>query len=216
LSASDAEDILDALGADGEVTKDEVNNLSDALAADGKLTEAEKDLVADALIESVAPGETLTKEQIQDAGIEYQDLPPETPVEVRQDENGNEIIIIAEVAAALELIADPGALVDAIFTDPAQALLALASLGADMSEEEREEAEKMVLATVVVGQAVAAALAVAAPPTGGGAPAGGGSSPSSPRGGGDAGGPVGRESGTRRKVKTTKKVKTNARTRRVK
>jgi hypothetical protein len=216
LSASDAEDILDALGADGEVTKDEVNNLSDALAADGKLTEAEKDLVADALIESVAPGENLTKEQIQDAGIEYKDLPPETPVEVRQDENGNEIVIVAEVAAALELIADPGALVDAIFTDPAQALLALASLGADMSEEEREEAEKMVLATVVVGQAVAAALAVAAPPTGGGAPAGGGSSPSSPRGGGDAGGPVGRESGTRRKVKTTKKVKTNARTRRVK
>jgi uncharacterized membrane protein YgcG len=164
------------------------------LSADGKLTEAEKDLVADALIESVAPGETLTKEQIQDAGIEYQDLPPETPVEVRQDENGNEIIIIAEVAAALELIADPGALVDAIFTDPAQALLALTSLGADMSEEEREEAEKMVLATVVVGQAVAAAVAVAGTATGGtGAPSGGSS------GGGSGGGAPSGGSATRRR-----------------
>jgi polyhydroxyalkanoate synthesis regulator phasin len=142
LSSADAEEILDALNADGEVTKDEVNNLSDALAADGKLTEAEKDLVADALIESVAPGENLTKEQIQDAGIEYKDLPPETPVEVRQDENGNEIVIIAEVAAALELIADPGALVDALFNDPAQALLALTSLGADMSKKNVKKQRK--------------------------------------------------------------------------
>jgi uncharacterized membrane protein YgcG len=165
------------------------------LAADGKLTEAEKDLVATALLESVAPGETLTKEQIEDAGIEYKDLPPETPVEVRQDENGNEIVIVAEVAAALELIADPGALVGAIFTDPAQALLALASLGADMSEEEREEAEKMVLATVVVGQAVAAALATAAPATGGtGSSSGGGSS-----GGGSGGGAPSGGSATRRR-----------------
>jgi uncharacterized membrane protein YgcG len=158
------------------------------------LTEAEKDLVADALIESVAPGENLTKEQIQDAGIEYQDLPPETPVEVRQDENGNEIVIIAEVAAALELVSDPGALVDALFNDPAQALLALTSLGADMSEEEREEAEKMVLATVVVGQAVAAAVAVAGTATGGtGSPSGGSS------GGGSGGGAPSGGSATRRR-----------------
>jgi hypothetical protein len=148
--------------------------------------------------------------------LTYEDLPAETPVEVRQDENGNEVVITAEVAAALQVLENPVELLSEIFSDPGQVLLALGSLGADMSEEEREEAEKMVLATVVVGQAVAAALAVAAPPTSGGAPVGGGSSPSSPRGGGDAGGPVGRESGTRRKVKTTKKVKTNARTRRVK
>ena len=195
MSAADAEEILDALNADGEITKDEVNNLSDALAADGKLTEAEKDLVADALIESVAPGENLTKEQIQDAGIEYEDLPPETPVEVRQDENGNEIVIVAEVAAALELVSDPGALVDAIFNDPAQALLALTSLGADMSKEEREEAEKMVLATVVAGQAVAAAVAAAAPATGGTGSSSGGSS----GGGGSGGGAPSGGSATRRR-----------------
>ena len=196
MSSADAEKILDALNADGEITKDEVNNLSDALAADGKLTEAEKDLVAEALIESVAPGENLTKEQIQDAGIEYKDLPPETPVEVRQDENGNEIVIIAEVAAALELVSDPGALVDALFNDPAQALLALTSLGADMSEEEREEAEKMVLATVVVGQAVAAAVAVAGTATGG---------TGSSSGGGGGGGPAGPSGGSDRPRRTSRR-----------
>ena len=187
--------ILDALSADGEVTQAEVNNLSETLAGDGKFTTAEKELVAEALIESVASGENLTKEQIQEAGIEYQDLPAETPVEVRQDENGNEIVIVAEVAAALELIADPGALVSAIFDDPAQALLALTSLGADMSEEEREEAGKMVLTVVVAGQAVATALAAAAPVTGGAGSSSGGSS----GGGGSGGGAPSGGSATRRR-----------------
>ena len=121
-------------------------------------------------------------------------MPADTPVEVRQDENGNEIVIIAEVAAALELVSDPGALVDALFNDPAQALLALTSLGADMSEEEREEAEKMVLATVVVGQAVAAAVAVAGTSTGGTGSSSGGSS-----GGGSGGGAPSGGSSTRRR-----------------
>ena len=142
--------------------KAEVANLSETLAGDGNFTTAEKELVAEVLIQSVAPGETLTKEEIQDAGIAYQDLPADTPVEVREDENGNEIVIIAEVAAALELIADPGALVSAIFDDPAQALLAVASLGADMSEEEREESEKVIVTSVIVtGIALQSAMTVA-------------------------------------------------------
>ena len=135
-----------------------------------------------------------TKEQIQEAGIEYKDLPAETPVEVRQDENGNEIVIIAEVAAALELVSDPGALVSAIFSDPGQALLAVASLGADMSTTEREEAGKMVLTVVVAGQAVATALAAAAPATGGTGSSSGGSS-----GGGSGGGAPSGGSATRRR-----------------
>jgi hypothetical protein len=187
--------ILDALSADGKVTQAEVANLSETLAGDGNFTTAEKELVAEVLIQSVAPGETLTKEQIQDAGIAYQDLPADTPVEIREDENGNEIVIIAEVAAALELIADPGALVSAIFDDPAQALLAVASLGADMSEEEREEAGKMVLTVVVAGQAVSTALAAAGAATGGaGSSSGGGSG-----GGGSGGGASSGKSGTRRR-----------------
>ena len=179
---------MDALNADGEVTAEEVTALSDALAADGKLTTAEKELVAEALIESVAPGETLTSEQIQDAGIEYKDLPAETPVEVRQDENGNEVIITADVAAALVLLENPSELVGAIFSDPGEALQALGSIGADMSPEEREEATEMVVAAVVAAgaamNAVGAAAGAAGTTTGGSSSGGGGGS----SGGGGASG----------------------------
>ena len=195
VSVADQTAVLAALASDGEVSKEDVAAIVELAGSDGKLSEAEKDIVADALIQSVAPGENLTKEQIQEAGIEYKDLPAETPVEVRQDENGNEIVIIAEVAAALELVSDPGALVDALFSDPGQALLAVASLGADMSTEEREEAGKMVLTVVVAGQAVATALAAAAPVTGGTGSSSGGSS----GGGGSGGGAPSGGSATRRR-----------------
>ena len=88
-------------------------------------------------------------------------MPPETPVEVRQDEDGNEVVITAEVAAALVVLESPAALVEAIFTDPAQALLALASIGADMSTEEREESEKIIIASVIAGQAAVNAASMA-------------------------------------------------------
>jgi hypothetical protein len=180
---------MDALNADGEVTAEEVGALSEALSADGKLTTAEKELVAEALIESVAPGETLTKEQIQDAGIAYQDLPPETPVEVRQDENGNEVIITADVAAALVLLESPSELIGAIFDDPGQALQALGSIGADMSTEEREEAQEMVVATVIAAGAAMNAVAAAGGTTTGG----------STGGGGGGGGASGESKGVRRR-----------------
>ena len=190
---------MDALSADGVVTSEEVNSLSEALAADGNLTTAEKELVAEALIESVAPGDTLTKEQIQDAGIEYKDLPAETPVEVRQDENGNEVIIIAEVAAALQVLESPSELVSAIFNDPGQVLLALGSIGADMSTEERKEATEMVVATVVAAGAAmnaaavaagAAANAAASAATSAASSTGGGTGGTAPKGGGTGGGPA--------------------------
>jgi hypothetical protein len=180
---------MEALNADGEVTAEEVSALSEALSEDGKLTTAEKELVATALIESVAPGETLTSEQIQDAGIEYKDLPEQTPVEVRQDENGNEVIITADVAAALVLLENPSELIGAVFSDPGEALQALGSIGADMSTEEREEATDMVVATVVAAGAAMNAVGAAASSTGGSS-SGGGSS-----GGGGASG----QSGYRRK-----------------
>ena len=187
---------MDALSADGVVTSEEVNSLSEALAADGKLTTAEKELVVEALIESVAPGDTLTKEQIQDAGIEYKDLPAETPVEVRQDENGNEVIIIAEVAAALQVLESPSELVSAIFNDPGQVLLALGSIGADMSPQEREEATKMVVATVIASGAainaatVAATSAATSAATNAASTSGGGTGGTAPKGGGTGGGPA--------------------------
>ena len=188
LSASDADAIMESLNADGEVTAEEVSALSDALSADGKLTTAEKDLVAEALIESVAPGETLTKEQIQDAGIEYKDLPPETPVEVRQDENGNEVIITADVAAALVLLENPAELIGELFSDPGQALQALGSIGADMSPQEREEAQKMVVAAVIAGNAAINAVGAAASAAGGATQSGGSTGGGGSSGGGGASG----------------------------
>jgi hypothetical protein len=178
ITAADSAAILTSLSADGEVTAEEVSNLSEALASDGNLTTAEKELVADALIESVAEGETLTSEQIQDAGIEYKDLPAETPVEVRQDEEGNEVIITADVAAALVLLENPSELIGAIFSDPGQAVTALLSIGADMSTEEREESTKAVVATVIAAGAAinAVGAATAGSSTGGGSTGGGGAS----------------------------------------
>ena len=125
-------------------------------------TPEERAEVAEAIIEA-AQGEPVTAQAIQDAGLTYADLPPDTPVEVRQDENGNEVVITAEVAAALVVLENPAELLNAIFTDPGQALLAIASIGADMSDEERAESEKIIVASVIAGQAaVTAAGAVGA------------------------------------------------------
>ena len=136
-----------------------------------------------------ANGEAVTAEAIAEAGLEYKDLPPETPVEVRQDENGNEVIITADVAAALVLLENPAELIGAIFDDPGQALQALGSIGADMSPEEREEAEKMVVAAVIAGNAAINAVGIAASAAGGpAAPSSGGGGGGGSSGGGGASG----------------------------
>ena len=106
-------------------------------------------------------GEAVPVSALLEAGISLSDLPPETPVDVRTDENGNAVIITAEVAAALELLENPSELLGALFEDPGQVLLALGSIGADMSPEEREEAQKMVVATVIAAGAAINAVAAA-------------------------------------------------------
>jgi hypothetical protein len=123
-------------------------------------TPEEVAVAVEAVIEA-AQGAPVTAEAIQDAGLTYEDLPPATPVEVRQDEDGNEVVITAEVAAALVVLENPAALVQAIFSDPGQALLAIASIGADMSDEEREESEKIIVASVIAGQAAVNAAGMA-------------------------------------------------------
>jgi hypothetical protein len=144
---------------------------------DGKeLTEEQKETVVAALIEDLKPGESISAAQVQASGVSYADLPPETPIEVRTDESGNALIITAEVAANIELVQDPGALLEAAFTDPGAALAALGSIGADMTEEEREEATDMVVATVVATGAAINAAAVATGGATGGSSSGGGSS----------------------------------------
>jgi len=147
-------------------------------ALDGKeLTEEQKELVAEALLED-ANGEAISAEDIKEAGLDYKDLPADTPVDVRTDSNGNAVIITAEVAANLELVQNPGELLSTAFSDPGAALAALGSLGADMSPQEREKAEDMVVATVVATGAAINAIGMA-------------SSPSAPTGGGPSGGSSG-------------------------
>jgi uncharacterized membrane protein YgcG len=161
--------------------------------SDGVLTQEEKAEIADSLIEE-ANGEALSSEAIEEAGLTYEDLPPETPVDVRTDENGNAVIITAEVAAALVLLENPAELLGAIFEDPGQVLMALGSIGADMSPEEREEATDMVVATVVAAGAAMNAVGAAAGAAGsstGGSTGGGGSS--------GGGGPSGDSRGVRRR-----------------
>ena len=161
VTAQDSVEILEALSQDGEITQTEVNNLSEQLSTDGTFTESERELVAEALIES-AEGQAVTVEAIAEAGITLADLPPSTPVEVRQDANGNEVIVIAEVAAALVILESPVELLSTIFSDPAQALLAISSIGADMSDEERSESEQtIVTAVIVTGIAVQSATTAA-------------------------------------------------------
>jgi hypothetical protein len=163
----------------------------DDAMADGKLTDEEKAVVAEALIAAVAPGEAVSAQDIQEAGLSYSDLPPETPVDVRTDENGNAVVITAEVAEQVELLQNPSELLATAFTDPGAAFAALGAIGADMSPEEREEAEKMVVATVVAAGAAMNAAAVAAATTTGGSTSGGGSA--------GGGGAPGESKGVRRR-----------------
>ena len=145
-------------------------------AKDGKeLTEEQKDIVVAALIENLSPGESISAAQVQASGVSYADLPPDTPIELRTSESGEVLVITAEVAANVELVQDPGALLEAVFTDPGAALAAFGSIGTDMTEGEREEATEMVIATVVAAGAAINAAAVAAGGAAGGS-SGGGSS----------------------------------------
>ena len=167
LSIEEAALITEILSADGEITVDEVINLSEALSEDGVLTLAEKDLVADVLVTS-AKGAPVEAAAIKAAGLEYRDLPPSIPVEVREDANGNPVVITAEVASALLTLESPAALVNAIagcfnpdeaiegLTEEQQCEVfkALSSIGADMSPEERQDAKEVLVAAILVGQVI--------------------------------------------------------------
>jgi hypothetical protein len=187
------------VGPSPEPTPEDV--IDDAIA-DGVLTDAEKEAIVDSILEDLEPGEAVDADQLLEAGLTFEDLPPETPVDVRTDENGNPVIITAEVAAALLLLENPAELLGELFSDPGQVLLALGSIGADMSPEEREESQETVVAAVIVAgiaiNAIGAAGLGGAASSGGGVPSGGGGAPS------------GRENGTR-KAKVTRKPKTTPR-----
>ena len=167
ITESDVEAVLEALSSDGEITTEEVINLSEALSEDGVLTLTEKDLVAEAIIES-ADGAPVEASAIAAAGLEYRDLPPQIPVEVREDANGNPVVITAEVASALLTLESPAAFIGAIAGcfSPEEAIeglteeqkcelgKALANIGVDMSPQERQNAKEVLVAAILVGQVI--------------------------------------------------------------
>ena len=124
--------------------EEKIDNLVDDAQADGKVSSEERVEIASALVEAAA-GEPIAAAEIIAAGIDYEDLPDEQPVEL---ENG--VVLVAEVVAALELFSNPAELVTELFSDPAMVLTALSNIGADMSPEVREEAEDAVVAAVIV------------------------------------------------------------------
>ena len=158
--------------------QERLDKLAEEAQAGKELSKEEIKEVVTALVADLKPGESISAAQVKASGVSYSDLPPATPVEIRTDESGNPLVITAEVAANVELVQDPGALLEAALTDPGAALAALGSIGADMTPAEREEATKMVVATVVATGAALNAVGLA---TGGGAP-------SAPSGGGSSSG----------------------------
>lgn len=163
-------------------------------AKEGKeLSKEEVAAVVTSLVADLKPGESISAAQVQASGVSYSDLPVDTPIEIRVSESGEPLVITAEVAANVELVTDPGALLEAAFTDPGAALAAIGSIGADMTEGEREEATDMVVATVVAAGAAINAVGAATASTGGSTSGG------SSGGGSGGGGASGNSKGVRRR-----------------
>jgi hypothetical protein len=99
------------------------------------------------LLADLAPGEAVSFEAFEASGLDYEDLPPNTPITL---ENG--VILTAEVADAIEIFNTPTELLATVFSDPGKALKALANVGADMTPEERETSQNTVVAAVIVTQ----------------------------------------------------------------
>ena len=112
-------------------------------------------------IQPEPPVEETEEPIVQAEETDLELLEPNTPVEL-----SNGVVVTAETAIAIQLLQDPAAMLQEIFTNPAAALAALGSVGADMTEEVREESEKVIVAAVIAGniatQAAATAGAVSA------------------------------------------------------
>ena len=149
-------------------TEDEVASFIEDLLSDGDLNEEEKEAAIAALVDVFVDG--VPTDLLEELGIDFEDLPPDTPIEL---ENG--VVITAEIADAFESLADPGELLSDLFSDPEKVLTALTNLGADMSEEVREDGQIIVVATILAGGIVlqaAGAAGLSGTGTGGGAPVG--------------------------------------------
>jgi len=154
ISDADTQEIIGDLLADGDISNEELTNLSDTLTSDGVLTQDDKELLADVLI-AQADGEAISSEMIDELGLDFEDLPADQPVAL---ENG--VILLADVADALEIFENPSEILGAVFTDPGKALTAVANIGADMTDATRKESEKVVIAAVIAAQVLTTASIV--------------------------------------------------------
>jgi hypothetical protein len=89
------------------------------------------------------------------SGLDYEDLPPEQPITL---DNG--VVIIAEIADAIEIFEDPAELLATVFTDPSKALKAISNVGADMTAATRKDAQEVTVAAVIVSQVIAGTSAL--------------------------------------------------------
>jgi hypothetical protein len=108
-------------------------------------------------IQPEPPVEETEESIVQVDDVDLETLAPDTPVEL-----SNGVVITAEQAIAVQLLQDPGALLQELFTNPAAAFAALGSVGADMTEEEREKSEKVIIAAVIAGNIATTAATSAA------------------------------------------------------
>jgi hypothetical protein len=92
---------------------------------------------------------------MQEAGLDYSNLPPSQPVTL---ENG--VVVTAEVADALEIFSNPSEILGAVFKDPGKALTAIANIGADMTDATRKKSQKVVIAAVIAAQVLTTASMV--------------------------------------------------------
>jgi hypothetical protein len=74
----------------------------------------------------------------------------------------NGVVLTQEQAVQVALLQDPAALLQELFTDPAAALAAFGSVGADMSEETREKSEKVIISAVIAGNIATVSAGAAA------------------------------------------------------
>ena len=102
------------------------------------------------LLEDLKPGEAVSFEAFKESGLDYEDLPPDTPIEL---ENG--VILTAEIADAIEIFENPTEVLATVFTNPGKAVKALLNVGADLPPKKRKQAQQTVFPMIIVGQIAA-------------------------------------------------------------
>ena len=148
ISAADTTEVIDAFLSDGEITEEELTNLFDTFDPTVVLTEDEKEFLSDVLV-AAYEDTAIPADVFKESGLDYEDLPPDQPITL---ENG--VVLLAEIADAIEIFEDPAELLATVFTDPGKALKAISNVGADLPKEIRKTAQQGTVAVVLVGQVI--------------------------------------------------------------